>query len=267
VVVAVLAILLGLLLPSAQKVREAAARSQSANNLNQMGIGINSLTTRTEGLLPPSAGTWPGANGPNGTLLFHILPDIEQANVYARYVENPTKVPDTVVIRTYIAPLDPSNPTTTALTSYSSNAAIFDLKNGGSARYPAQFAAKGTSNTIIFMERYAKTGTKSSHYWYDIGATRTYLYPPTKGAMPWTSITDPQFGVPYTDEKRIVDDTAHSFSGTSVLVGLADGSVRSVLRGVTDTFKVKGVAPDPTVWQWACNVNGTLGDAPTPNGW
>jgi prepilin-type N-terminal cleavage/methylation domain-containing protein len=89
VVIAIIAILIGLLLPAVQKVREAAARIQSANNLKQMGLAFHNYSD-SRGALPPTYGWLPQlqsgqqyvVGGYLGSAFFHILPYIEQDNLY-----------------------------------------------------------------------------------------------------------------------------------------------------------------------------------------
>src|SRR5436305_2321449 len=82
VVIAIIAVLLALLLPAVQKVREAANRMQCANNLKQLGQAAHNYHD-TQRHLPPAIGYYPTArNGVFGTYFFHLLPNLEQDNLY-----------------------------------------------------------------------------------------------------------------------------------------------------------------------------------------
>lgn len=79
VVLAIIGLLIGLLLPAVQKVREAAARLHCANNLKQMGLAIHNYHD-TNRLLPPSR------VGPqHATWFVVILPYLEQDTLYKQW--------------------------------------------------------------------------------------------------------------------------------------------------------------------------------------
>jgi prepilin-type N-terminal cleavage/methylation domain-containing protein/prepilin-type processing-associated H-X9-DG protein len=82
VVIAIIAILIALLLPAVQQAREAARRTECKNNLKQIGIALHNYH-ETFNCFPPGwiAGTATGT--PNGFgWSIHILPFIEQVNLY-----------------------------------------------------------------------------------------------------------------------------------------------------------------------------------------
>lgn len=84
VMIGILAVLMGLMLPAVQRVRDAAARTSCQNNLRQIGLGLHSYHD-THGVLPP--GTRPnGADFPFMNWLTRILPFIEQEAIWKQAV-------------------------------------------------------------------------------------------------------------------------------------------------------------------------------------
>src|SRR5690242_13369521 len=83
VVLAIIAMLIGLLVPAVQKVREAAARVQCQNNLRQLGIALHSYHD-AQGAFPPgylALAAYPDTTPGWGWGAF-ILPYIEQDNLH-----------------------------------------------------------------------------------------------------------------------------------------------------------------------------------------
>jgi prepilin-type N-terminal cleavage/methylation domain-containing protein len=106
VVIAIIGVLMSLLLPAVQKVREAANRLKCQNNLKQIGIALHlyhdSFLVFPQAYaavkcfqLPPED-TYP-------TWLIAILPYIEQENLYQRVVETYESYP----VALYHCPSDP----------------------------------------------------------------------------------------------------------------------------------------------------------------
>src|SRR5205823_4736620 len=79
------AVLIGMLLPAIQKVRDAANRAKCMNNLKQLGLAT--LTSHeTARHFPPAYGWFPyskpRANSGWGTVFFHLLPYLDQTPLY-----------------------------------------------------------------------------------------------------------------------------------------------------------------------------------------
>jgi prepilin-type N-terminal cleavage/methylation domain-containing protein len=192
VVIAIIGVLIGLLLPAVQAVRAAAARTQSANNLKQMALAMNTAALNYNSQLPPGVGVYPKGGQVEGTAFYHLLPFMEEDNIY-NYVATSGQPYSTYLlttnVKTFQAPLDPSN-NAPGLTSYCANGLV--LQKGG-LNIPAAFTTKGTSKTLIFMERYAVTATSSQASPFlsinpnalPAGSGGTYVGPPSQPSSPY----------------------------------------------------------------------------------
>ncbi len=81
VVIAIIAILIGLLVPAVQQVRESAARTQCANNLKQLALACHAYHDAYKRFPLNSLYTY-DPTAPNWSWLAHLLPYVEQGNLY-----------------------------------------------------------------------------------------------------------------------------------------------------------------------------------------
>lgn len=193
VVVAIIAVLIGLLLPAVQKVREAAARAKCQNNLKQLALAAHNFEG-ANGRFPAGVHmlAFPAMPRFRGVTLFvSLAPFLEQGNVTRDWdLADPlvnTTLPapgpaarTATVVPTYLCPSDviPANPVDTggnrwyALTSYGGNGGsrsydpavaandgVFFVTGPGSQTAPTGRPVRiadvsdGLSNTALFGER------------------------------------------------------------------------------------------------------------------
>jgi prepilin-type N-terminal cleavage/methylation domain-containing protein len=253
VVIGIIATLIALLLPAVQRVREAANRIACNNNLRQLGLAAHHCND-TYGKLPPMLGYFPEESGnAYGGAFFHLLPFLEQVNLYNTTFDPVTGTYDarrsylyTISVKTYLCPSDPSVQSPGGLApnwapgSYAANYRVFGAGGlqtwQGVARIPASFT-DGTSATILFAEKYARCNLQGTAWaridtdpWqptfavFVIGPASRFQVQPTPFS---SSACDPRLA-----------STPHP-SGMQVC--LADGSVRSLSRGIS-----------PQTWWAAC---------------
>ena len=174
VVIAIIGILVALLLPAVQKVREAANRTKCVNNLRQIGLALHHYADALS-VFPPT--TLFPTGGPSNTwsAQARLLPYLEQGNLYQRIDFNApySTQPEVSVMRiaTYLCPsevndrpkLDSSGVPTHHPLTYACNLGVwqvFDPATGqgsdGAFSPNGNFASRhftdGMSNTIAFAE-------------------------------------------------------------------------------------------------------------------
>jgi prepilin-type N-terminal cleavage/methylation domain-containing protein len=86
VVIAIMAVLISLLVPAVQKVREAANRARCQNNLKQIGLALHNYHGTNHTFPPGGITNGPCCSTPSGaTWTIFLLPFLEQDALYRRY--------------------------------------------------------------------------------------------------------------------------------------------------------------------------------------
>jgi prepilin-type N-terminal cleavage/methylation domain-containing protein len=267
VVIAIIAILIGLLLPAVQKVREAAARTQSLNNLKQIGLAMHSYHGAYERFPPGFTSRTMSVNGdglgPGWGWGAHLLPYLEQDNLF-RQIDFTKDIADPVhaqvrvqSLKVFLCPSDsPPKPTFTvvadggspicdvAFANYVGMGGTFevtgfpDTNNGvlyRNSKTRVGDVTDGTSNTLFVIERESKRSPMTT--W--VGAVTNSVNPPLNPAfedegpptLVLTNTGEAADGRTPNNMLGHVEDASSRHSGVTCCL-LCDGSVRLIANSV-----------------------------------
>ena len=215
VVLALLLLGLAFLAPALARIREAAARTQSMNNLKQLALAVhNAHDVYTS--FPPAVGDF---QNKTGSLHFFLLPFVEQADLYQQAKEGVwdndawgKRLDVFVDKRDASAPPGNVYKSWLATTNYAANWMVF---GEGGRRF--QQITDGTSNTLMYAQRFQMCN----------GTPTAWGYP---SAYTWAPIFayDNQSLFQQSPAQDECDPTRAQAVGGVPLVALCDGSVRTV---------------------------------------
>ena len=279
VVIAIIGILVALLIPALQAARAAARRMQCANNMKQISLAAHNCHDAYQ-LFPPlcvnaitgSGNNWSSSpilvKGPfegyiGFTVFDFLLPYIEQTNLYDSADGSAVNVVEGKylyqhVIASYRCPDEPSpsalnglgattsgGATRWAVGNYSANYLLFGDTTKPSTEGSAKIATMrdGTSNTVIFTERYGTCGTSGNpnasttyaNLWSDSNITWRPVFcinnyaqiPSATGYQPCLTFQVTPDWITECESRR-----AQSPHSGGIHAGLGDGSVRFVGAGI-----------------------------------
>jgi prepilin-type N-terminal cleavage/methylation domain-containing protein len=235
VVIAIIGVLLGLLVPAIQRIREAAGKSESINNLRQITLSVQQFCSEHAELLPKANGDLPNKNK---SLFWAILPYIQGSN--------PWPLPECV--RPFLSPSDPTisgEAFDKFLTSYAANSQVFvnDIPTN-------QYITDGLSCTICFTEHYA--------YWCGNTIFSYIGINPSQNGPRRATFADgidfnsdgysPQAGIFLTFQtapkvSKCMSVLAQTPHPGGMLAALADGSVRTLAPTMQPTTYWAAVTP------------------------
>lgn len=115
IVTAMIAVILGMLIPAVQRVREAAERAQCANNLKQIGLALHNYNDAMHSLPPGTEDPAPGIGPTRSNWAIQLLPYLELDSLYRKYdnahynTEPSNKPVRESLVKVYNCPSDPES--------------------------------------------------------------------------------------------------------------------------------------------------------------
>jgi hypothetical protein len=221
-------VMLALLVPAVQKVREAAARTESQNNLKQIGLSMINCADTYQGRMVPAT-----VYGQDGRPLYSwrvlILPFIEQQNLYNEFhLDEPWDSPHNMQFvmrmpKVYAHPLDPGG-AKKGLTHYQ----VFvgtGAEQGGRPPFvnnPFNLVPVPMAGNKGFQGGNTQIRFPAS---FTDGASNTILVAEAADPVPWTKPED----LPYSSQQPLPRLGGLFSAGYNV--ALADGSARFIDSG------------------------------------
>lgn len=270
VVIAIIAILIALLVPAVQKVREAAARTTCMNNLKQISLACHSFNDVFK-KLPDWYDNY-SVPGISRNVFMALLPYIEQQALYDQFGNPPNAgaagplptPPRRAVLPVYSCPTDPNqgnglNQGDWATGTYACNFQVFGNPGAGNTTANGKSTRQintirdGTSNTVFFVEKSARcyplgvsTNPVRWNLWAHGNWNNTWspmiAWGSSDGATNYNSgMSDGQTG--YVGVASMFQQApvyancglAASFHTNVMCVGMGDGTVRNLSGSLSTT--------------------------------
>ncbi len=253
VVLGILGILVGLLLPAVQKVREAAARLQSQNNMKQLGLALHHYAADHDGSIP---------GGDHAGLFWTILPYLDGGQAILDQFQKMGDADSELKFKPFFSPADSTLGLAREKVKYPCSYAYNKFAVAQGANLNSSIS-DGLTNTVLLTEHYINCNETYFHYlpvtifaerreatFADRGTLAPWnppfqdVVPVTSGFPPVSRASTPgltfQARPKLADCNPLIPQTPHA---GGMLVGMFDGSVRTISPRVGEEVFWGSVTP------------------------